>query len=326
MLALAKKLRQAGVLGLNERNADYISRLNPRRLFPRVYDKVLNKELARAAGQAVPELFGIIKNQGEVRSFSEIVSERDSFVIKPAQGSGGDGILVVTGRSQRRRDAYRLSSGMLISAAEIEHHISNIVSGQYSLSGNPDTALIEYCVRFDPVFAAVSHQGVPDVRVIVYRGYPTMAMVRLPTRASDGKANLHQGAVGAGVDMSLGQTLTGVLDNDVVDEHPDTGALISGLQIPQWDFILQSSARGYEVTGLGYLGVDMVIDIEQGPLILEMNARPGLNIQIANGTGLASRVARINEIHEEAAVPEERARVARREFPAYRQTSIAFDS
>ena len=102
----------------------------------------------------------------------------------------------------------------------------------------------------------------PDIRVIVYRGYPAMAMVRLPTRASDGKANLHQGAVGAGVDMSGGRTLTGVLGNDIVDEHPDTGALIAGLQIPHWDFILQSSARGYEVTGLGYLGVDMVIDID----------------------------------------------------------------
>jgi len=316
MLALAKKLRQAGILGLNERNADYISRLNPRCFFPRVDNKVLTKELALAAGMAVPELFGLIQNQGEVRSFAQIVADRDSVVVKPAQGSGGDGILVVTGRSQRRRDSYRLSSGVLISGAEIEHHISNIVSGQYSLSGNPDTALIEYCVRFDPVFAAVSYQGVPDVRVIVYRGYPTMAMVRLPTRASDGKANLHQGAVGAGVDMSLGQTLTGVLNNDIVDEHPDTGALISGLQIPQWDFILQSSARGYEVTGLGYLGVDMVIDIKRGPLILEMNARPGLNIQIANCTGLAHRIARIEEIYDVTATPEERAAVARREFPA----------
>jgi alpha-L-glutamate ligase-like protein len=167
---------------------------------------------------------------------------------------------------------------------------------------------------------------VPDIRVIVYRGYPTMAMVRLPTRASDGKANLHQGAVGAGVDMTLGETLSGVLDNNVVDEHPDTGALVSGLQIPQWDFILQSSARGFEVTGLGYLGVDMVIDSERGPLILEMNARPGLNIQIANNTGLTNRVARIDEIHDQKAKPDERARIARREFPAERQTSIPFDS
>jgi len=324
MFAVANKLREAGVLGLNERNVDFITRLNPRRLYPRVDDKALTKELALEAGMAVPELYGIIRHQREVRAFADIVGERNSFVIKPAQGSGGDGILVVIGRSQRRRNFYRLSSGVLISAAEIAHHISNIVSGQYSLSGNPDKAIIEYCVQFDPVFADVSYQGVPDIRVIVYRGYPAMAMVRLPTRASDGKANLHQGAVGAGVDMSLGETLTGVLDNEVVDEHPDTGALVSGLRIPQWNFILHSSARGYDVTGLGYLGVDMVIDSEHGPLILEMNARPGLSIQIANCTGLASRIARIDEIHDEKAGPEERARLARREFPAERQTSIEF--
>lgn len=177
----------------------------------------------------------------------------------------------------------------------------------------------------DPTFAEVSYQGVPDIRVVVYRGYPTMAMVRLPTRASDGKANLHKGAVGAGIDMSSGETLTGVLGNAVVDEHPDTGALITGLRIPHWDFILRSAARGYEVTGLGYLGVDMVIDRERGPLILEMNARPGLNIQIANCTGLAKRIARVDEIHDESAGPDERSRVARREFPANRQTSMPFD-
>jgi alpha-L-glutamate ligase-like protein len=274
---------------------------------------------------AVPELYGVISNQGETNEFSDIVAERESFVVKPAQGSGGDGILVVTGRSHRKRDSFRLASGMLISRGEIAHHISNIVGGQYSLSGNRDKALIEYCVNFDPVFAEVSYQGVPDIRVIVYRGYPTMAMVRLPTRASDGKANLHQGAVGAGVDMSLGETLTGVLDSEIVDEHPDTGALVSGLQIPQWDFILETAARGFEVTELGYLGVDMVIDRDLGPMILEMNARPGLNIQIANCTGLASRIARIEEIFDRNATPEQRARVARREFPANRQTSIQFD-
>jgi len=324
MFANAQQLREAGVLGLNERNSEFIMRLNPRRLYPRVDDKVLTKELALDAGMAVPELYGVISNQGEAGDFGVIVADHDSFVIKPAQGSGGDGILVVTGRSQRKRNAFRLSNGVLISEAEIAHHISNIVGGQYSLSGNRDKALIEYCVRFDPVFAEVSYQGVPDIRVIVYRGYPAMAMVRLPTRASDGKANLHQGAVGAGVDMSSGETLTGVLDNDVVDEHPDTGALVAGLLIPQWDFILQSAARSNEVTDLGYLGVDMVIDRDLGPLILEMNARPGLNIQIANCTGLATRIARIDEIYSPDADPVERAYIARREFPAERQTSIHF--
>jgi alpha-L-glutamate ligase-like protein len=325
MFAAAKKLRTSGILGLNERNANFIMPLNPRRLYPRVDDKALTKELALTAGMAVPELYGIIKNQREVRTFRDIVGDRDSFVIKPAQGSGGDGILVVTGRSYRKRDSFRLASGVLISEAEIEHHLSNIVGGQYSLSGNLDKALIEYCVRFDPIFAEVSYQGVPDVRVIVYRGYPAMAMVRLPTRASDGKANLHQGAVGAGVDMSSGETLIGVLDDEVVDEHPDTGALIAGLFIPRWEFILQLAARGCDVTGLGYLGVDLVIDRDLGPLILEMNARPGLGIQIANCTGLLTRTARIDEIYDETAGPLKRAKVARSEFPADRQTSMPFD-
>jgi alpha-L-glutamate ligase-like protein len=326
MFSAVKKLHQNGVLGLNKRNADIIMRFNPRRFYPRVDDKVLTKEIALAAGMAVPDLYGVIVHQAEVRTFSAMIENQSSFVIKPAQGSGGDGILVVTGRSKRRRDSFRLSSGLNISEGEIHHHISNIVGGQYSLSGNRDKALIEYCVKFDPTFAEVSYQGVPDVRVVVYKGYPAMAMVRLPTRASDGKANLHQGAVGAGVDLASGRTLTGVLENALVEDHPDTGALIAGLEIPQWDFILESSARGYEVTGLGYLGVDMVIDNDLGPLILEMNARPGLNIQIANCTGLASRIARIDSIYDENATPAERAAIARQEFPAANvgQTPFSF--
>lgn len=316
MFGVAKRLRTSGVLGLNERNADFIMKHNPRRLYPRVDDKAITKDLALEAGMAVPDLYGVIRNQGEVRHFADIVDKYESFVVKPAQGSGGDGILVITGRSKRNRDKFRLSNGLLVSRGEIQHHISNIVGGQYSLSGNSDKALIEYCVRFDPTFEEVSYQGVPDIRVVVYRGYPAMAMVRLPTRASDGKANLHQGAVGAGVDMATGETLRGVLQNDVVDEHPDTGALITGLSIPQWSFILESSARGFEVTGLGYLGVDMIIDRDKGPLILEMNARPGLNIQIANCAGLATRIARIDQLQAAGMTPEERAALSRREFAA----------
>lgn len=322
MFALAKKLRAAGVLGLNKRNADYIMRLNPRHFYPRVDDKVLTKKLSQEAGMAVPELYGVIDTQSDVRKLSQIVADRNSFVIKPAQGSGGDGIVVIVDRGRRKKDSYRTASGLLVTQEELEHHVSNIVSGQYSLSGGLDAALIEYCVKFDPMFKEVSYQGVPDIRVIVYRGYPVMAMVRLPTRSSDGKANLHQGAVGAGIDISSGCTLAGVLGNDVVDEHPDTGALIGGLYIPQWDFILQSSARGLEVTGLGYLGVDIVIDRELGPLILEMNARPGLNIQIANGVGLRERIDRIDQIFDPDADPVARAKLSRTEFPADHQTAL----
>jgi len=322
MFSIARRLREAGVLGLNQRNADFIMRMNPRRLYPRVDDKVLTKELAINAGMAVPELYGLVRNQAEVRQLTRIVEGRESFVIKPAHGSGGDGIVVIAGRSKRNRNCYRMISGLIWTESELKHHVSNIVGGQYSLTGNPDTAIIEYCVKFDPVFSEVSYQGVPDIRVIVYRGYPVMAMVRLPTRTSDGKANLHQGAVGAGIDIGSGETLHGVLDDEIVEDHPDTGALISGLQIPHWEFILQSAARGYEVTGLGYLGVDIVIDRDHGPQILEMNARPGLNIQIANAAGLSHRIKRIDQIASDSATPQQRADLAQREFATERQERL----
>ena len=112
-----------------------------------------------------------------------------------------------------------------------------------------------------------------------------MAMVRLPTRLSGGKANLHQGAIGIGVDLATGMTLGGVSHNDAIDYHPDTLKPIVDIQVPYWDKILEIAAGCYELTGLGYLGVDIVLDKELGPLMLELNARPGLNIQIANREG-----------------------------------------
>lgn len=314
MFEVIKKLRELGVLGVNERNSRLIMALNPRKFYPRVDNKVLTKRLAIEAGMPVPDLFGVIEHQSEIRRLPEIVAGQDSFVIKPARGSGGNGIMVIADRGLRNKQTYRTVSGVLLNEAEIEHHISNVVGGQYSLNGSPDAALIEYCVKFDPLFAHVSFQGVPDIRVIVYKGYPVMSMVRLPTRSSSGKANLHQGAVGAGIDIALGKTLDGVLANGRIEEHPDTGMPVRGLEISHWDYILESSAKCYEVTGLGYVGVDIVIDRDLGPLILEMNARPGLNIQIANGCGLGNRLNRIDALINPADTPAERAAIARREF------------
>ena len=143
MFAAPEKLRAAGVLGLNRRNPALVIALNPRRLYPRVDDKVITKNLALEAGMAVPELYGVISSQGEVRSLPRIVESREAFVIKPARGSGGNGITVISGRSSRNRDCYRTISGTLMTESELLHHVSNVVGGQYSLSGNPDSAIIE---------------------------------------------------------------------------------------------------------------------------------------------------------------------------------------
>jgi len=304
-----RALQAAGVMGINRRNADYIMPLNPRRNFPIVDNKLLTKERAILHGVPVPELYGHLSTPHEIRELAGMIADKPGFVVKPAHGSQGDGILVVM---EQRKGRYRTSGGRLLDADDMEHHITNALSGQFSLGGLPDQVMLEYRVRFDPVFEEVSFQGVPDLRIIVYRGFPIMSMVRLPTRQSDGKANLHQGAMGAGIDIATGLTRPAVAaGNIVLDEHPDTGARISGRTIPHWKEALHMAARCYELAGLGYLGVDIVLDAERGPLLLELNARPGLNVQIANGDGLRRRTEAFDPLAERSHTPLERVALAR---------------
>ena len=173
-------LREAGILSMNQRNADFIMLNNARRLYPLVDDKLKTKELAKRAGIAVPALYGVIRTEHAINELHALLGEHKSFVVKPAHGSGGNGILVITDRRQGR---FVKASGSMISRDELGHHISNILSGMFSLGGMPDQAMIEYCVQFDPIFEDVAFQGVPDIRTIVFRGVPVASMVRLPTRA-----------------------------------------------------------------------------------------------------------------------------------------------
>ncbi|MBB5207688.1 alpha-L-glutamate ligase-like protein [Chiayiivirga flava] len=311
----ARRLREIGMMGIGQRNADYVLLHNPRKFYPRVDDKVITKRLAIEAGLPVPELYALVKEEHEIEELHAVLKDRQQFVVKPAHGSGGDGILVITGR---RGDKYRRSNGTLMSRGEFEHHLSNGLSGLFSLGGQPDHLLVEYCVQFDPIFDQVSFRGVPDIRIIVFLGYPVMAMIRLPTRMSDGKANLHQGAIGVGIDIPTGKTKRGVWGTEIIREHPDTEHSIVGLEIPRWNELIGMAARCYELSGLGYVGVDFVLDRNLGPLILELNARPGLSIQMANGNGLLHRLKKVEALREAGALsadPAERAEFSLRNFP-----------
>ena len=287
-----RSLKQRGIMGINRRNADYILKYNSRRFYPIVDDKIITKKKALEAGIHVPDLYGIIETEQGIKKLAQIIENHKDFVVKPAQGAGGDGILVIADRFEGR---FKTVSGRAITYGELEYQISSILTGMYSLAGGRDRALIEYRVKPDPVFKSISFEGVPDIRIIVLLGYPVMAMLRLPTRQSNGKANLHQGAIGVGVDLATGITLRGSWLNEKITRHPDTDNLVDGIQLPQWPEFMLLATRCYKLCQLGYIGVDMVLDKDKGPLILELNARPGLNIQIANDCGLALRTTVIEE-------------------------------
>jgi len=297
-----RRLRELGILGMNRRNAECILDHNPRRCYPIVDDKYKMHALCRRIAVPTPEIYEVIGYHSLLRRLPEILGDRGDFVIKPNRGSAGRGVLVLLGRDGNR---FIRHNGERLTFDQVRQHLSDILSGMYSLGGRPDQALFQQRIRLHPAFEAISYKGIPDVRVILYRNEPAMAMLRLPTKESDGRANLHQGGIGTGVDIHTGITHHAVQRNRMVDVHPDTGMPLVGMRVPCWDEILDMSRRVAEAAGLGYVGVDIVVDVDHGPMLLEANARPGLAIQIANNTGLLPRLRAIDALVDQAVVRRE---------------------
>ncbi|MCB1131042.1 MAG: alpha-L-glutamate ligase-like protein, partial [Verrucomicrobiae bacterium] len=255
------ELRDLGVVGINMRNARFLLPNNPRRLYRLVDDKLQTKALAEAEGLSVPETFAVIRTPHDASRIERILDKRYSFVIKPSRGSGGKGVLVI---DEREGDLFIKPSGAVLTRDEIRHHVSNILAGLFSLGGQRDCALVEYRVRPAKLLTDLSYQGAPDIRCVMLHGYPVMAMLRAATKESDGRANLHQGALGIGIDIATGVTVRAVHHGKPVTKHPDTGVDLIGIQMPEWNKILDIAVTCQEMTGLGYLGVDLMIDEEIG--------------------------------------------------------------
>jgi alpha-L-glutamate ligase-like protein len=287
----ANRLKRHGILGMNWRNAALILDHNPRRLFPIVDDKLRMARLCKKIGVATPAVYAAVRSYAELRRLQDTLRFRDDFVIKPNRGSAGRGVLVILGREG---DTFIRHNGERLGFEQLRQHLSDILSGMCSLGGRPDEAIVQQRIRLHGAFEPISYKGIPDIRVILYRNEPAMAMLRLPTRASNGRANLHQGGIGTGIDLETGVTHHAVLRNRSCVRHPDTGVPVVGMTVPYWSDVLAMSRRAAEAVGLGYIGVDIVIDAEAGPMLLEANARPGLAIQIANNQGLMPRLAEID--------------------------------
>lgn len=313
MLIKPSRLAALGILGINQRNLGYIGRYNKRHYYPLVDNKLKTKLLALEHGISTPELIRVVRTQHQVNEVAQQLAQRDSFVLKPAKGSGGKGILVIAGRDDEH---FVKPSGAKVTPDYLKRHMSNILAGLYSLGGMPDNILIEELISCHDSLKHYSYEGVPDIRIIVFKGYPVMAMVRLSTHASDGKANLHQGAVGVGIDIANGGCLQAVQFSRHLENHPDNGHTLSDLRVSSWQDMLLLAASCYEMTQLGYIGVDMVVDQEKGAQLLELNARPGLAIQIANGTGLLPRLKQIESLKKTHATAAQRVNYAQLQFGA----------
>lgn len=285
------------VLTMRVRNREFISRYNPASLLGG-YDKVSTKQRFHGLDIPTPETLLVVEAETDLTALRDLVATRDLFVIKPVDGSGGDRILVVSGRDAPD-GTFTTNRGQL-TADEVVAHARDICVGGLANYGERNRAIVEELVSPDGLLADRVTGGVPDLRVITLHGYPVMAMARLPTAESHGTANLHGGAVGVAVDIATGVAAGGYQQTRraFLDEHPDTGAPL-GFEIPDWERVLAIASRAAIVSGLGYAGVDIVFDATRGPVVLEVNRRPGLGIQNVNMAGLLGRL-RYVEAHAAA--------------------------
>jgi alpha-L-glutamate ligase-like protein len=282
--------RRARVVGINRRNLALVYPHNRRRDYPLADDKLLAKERFAAAGVPVPETLAVCDGLYAVPAVVERLRGRGDLVVKPANGSGGGGILVL-GEWLPGRDAWRRAGGREVTPRELQRHLADLVFGVHS-NQLEDRAFVERRVDPHPLFAGLWADGLCDVRVITLHGEPVLSMVRVPTRESGGRANLHQGGLGIAVDLVTGRTHRALHHGRAVERHPETGAPLIDLELPDWPALLEVARRAARAVPLGYLGVDVVLDRALGPLILEINARPGLEIQNVNGVGLATALDR----------------------------------
>lgn len=292
------KLKTAGILGINRRIGQYILPHNPRKKYPLVDNKILSAKILQEASIPTPENFLIISSFGDLKHLPSELKGLDDFVVKPAHGAMGNGILIIekilwpeSGNEQEV--TFQTTRQNQLGLNDFRYYLSGILSGLYSLNGMPDSIIIQERLKIHHELERYSYRGIPDIRVIVYKGFPVMAMIRFPTQSSGGRANLHQGAVGCGIKMDTGKLTYAVCSNRLMTNHPDTGLVFTDLVIPYWQEVLCIAAQCFEVTEMGYLGVDIVIDPVKGPMLLEMNARPGLSIQTANMEGLVPRLEKI---------------------------------
>jgi len=308
----------SGVLGLNSRNHLYTSKYNTRKGKGIANSKLETKKVLSKVGVRVPKIYNVIRSQKEFEKFDPMDLQED-FVIKPDNGLGGKGIMVVE-KGGLYAGEWVTSQGETKNVEDLKLHIADILAGQYSMDDLPDVAYIEERVKVHPIFRRYSYHGTPDVRVIVFNKVPVMSYVRLPTAESGGRANLFQGAAAVGIDIATGITTYGVYHAKSVDFFPGSRRKLAGIQIPNWDLILETAIKSSDAVKLGFMAADIVLQptyvlpkdgklgitsqavrvggqvkktLKTVPMVLELNAQPGLKIQIANRAGLRDRMERV---------------------------------
>lgn len=295
------------ILGINRRNQEYIRPYNPLSSKKISDNKLFTKRLLDKAGIKTPKTIKVIRTKRQL-TFFDWDSLPKSFVVKPNRGTGGNGIIVFYGKKKGENTWIR-PNNRYMTKEQLRIHFEKILDGSFSMGNSKDIVIIEERILNHSKLKKYSYRGVPDIRLIIFNKVPVMAMIRFPTKDSEGKANLHAGGLCVGINIATGETTNAIqlkkksiLENTYTNVEYTTdfkeNLPLIGIQMPHWDEILETGIKCQEISHIGFLGVDIAIDENNGPLVFELNARPGLGIQMANNMGLRPGLERLKGIED----------------------------
>lgn len=306
-------MKASEILGLNARSQLFSYNYNTAKGKKIASSKILTNTALTKAQIPTPLIYEKFKTIRKSLEY-DYTKLPESFALKPAKGLGGEGIIVVKKKAEDGT-AWITTQRRRVTVDDLKLHIQDILEGAFSSGNVPDEALVQEFVGRHKSLRKYAFRGTPDIRVIVFNKVPVMAMLRLPTRESGGRANLHQGAIAVGIDIATGITTRAIKAQEQIFYKPETKRKLRGIKIPDWEDILLMAVRCQEATGLGYLGADIVLHPTKGPMVLELNSEPGLSIQLANGTGLRKRLERVDELTVRSA--EHGVKIAKALFGSY---------
>ncbi len=247
-------------------------------------DKLAFFFMLRHLGVPTPEVSGVIV-RGNAHPLNphaspgsgagwlrERLEARGKLIVRPTRGGGGRGLWALQSHT-----AGFMLNGQSVSWSDIENRL-------HRLADHVVTDFVTQAAYARDIFAGTTN----TVRALTMHGETTgpvlsNAVHRIGTRASMPADNWSRGGLSVDLDVATGKLGRAVMkpgDDGLqwFDRHPDTGAPITGIEIPGWsrarEGLLALAAR---VPFLPYVGWDLVIT-DDGFSVIEGNKYSDVNL------------------------------------------------
>ncbi|MCX6807778.1 MAG: DUF1704 domain-containing protein [Patescibacteria group bacterium] len=284
------------ILGANSNFLDFVYPVRSQQDFSWIKNRSKIKAWLQARGIFMPKTLLIVKNISDLDRLNfDILPQK--FIIRKVFNNGRDDNILTL--SSIGANAWLDSRKRLWKPEDIKQHILDILDGGFSKSGLPDIACIEQRPELDKFFARLGQDGLPVIKIIVYRNVPLMAMLKLaPPAIVNNKFGLRQNEILIGIDIATGET-TNLFTNSVFDHKkeiltlPWSGRVVRGLEIPMWQDILLLASQVQSLINANYLTVEISLDAKNGPVVCGLSIDSDLDVQLANHSSLRERLDKV---------------------------------